>query len=513
MKNFLKRVPKSVYAGVVALALVAGVASQVLAGFGPNRPTRPWTPAENGFEYVTFNSFTGVPNGIGDEREFLKGVQVGRDGTWSDPVNGVEQGAEVEMKIYIHNNADPLLNDQPGNPGVAKNVNVKAVLPTGSAQSQQTTAYISASNAQPTQVFDTLDMTGANSGYFELAYVPGSAKMFDHENGQTSALSDSLVTTGVNIGDQKGCFKYVREVTFRVKVNMPRYQTQKTVRNFGEDSTKWRKVANTKIGDKVEWRIWFANSGKTRLNGVKIVDDLPPYVTVVPGSIKLYKGQNSMTVADTAIQKNGTQININAGDYLPGDDSYLVFATTINNDKKISCGAQQLANVAYTTPDGYGAINDSARVNVLNEKPCDDNKPSYVCESLSVEKLGGRKIRSTVKAPASNGAVVKVVTFNYGDGSTPKVTDKLVDEYEFKADGTYKITATVTFTVNGTDKQVTSEDCTSMVTFEGGKPVTPPVTPASSLPKTGAGSVIGIVTAVTVAGAVAHNVFSRRSVR
>lgn len=509
MKNVLKRMPKAAFAAVATLALVAGVASQAIAGFGPDRPTKQWTAAENGFDYVTFNSYTDVP-GVGDEREFFNGVQVGRDNTWSDPVVGVEQGAEVEMKIYVHNNADPLLNDAAGNPGVAKNVTVKAELPTGSAQAHQATATISADNAQPGSVFDTLDLTGANAGFFELDYVEGSAKMYNHENGQTTGLSDTLVTTGVNIGDQKGCFKYVREITFRVKVKMPRYQIQKNVRNHGEDVSRWRDVANTKIGEKVEWEIWFKNSGQTPLKGVKIVDNLPPYVTVVPGSIMLYKGQNSMNVPDTAIQNNGKQLNINVGDYNPGDDSYLVFATTTDNNEKIRCGVHQLQNVAYATPDDYGAINDSARINVVNEKPCDEpEKPSYVCESLTIEKLGGRKIRATVKAPASNGAQFKQVTFNYGDGSEPKTTTELVDEYEYKADGTFKITAETTFTVDGEDKTVTSEDCEAMITFKGGEIVPP--TP--ELPKTGAGSVIGLFAVITTAAAFAHNVLSRRTVR
>src|SRR5690606_9860166 len=106
---------------------------------------------------------------------------------------------------------------------------------------------------------------------------------------------------------------------------------QKAVRLKGEDNSKWRDAANAKIGDTVEWEIWFKNSGQTVLEDVTIVDDLPPYLTVVPGSIKLYKGPNSMTVPDDAIQKNGRQINVNTGDYNPGNDAYIRFATTIDN--------------------------------------------------------------------------------------------------------------------------------------------------------------------------------------
>lgn len=499
MKNLLKRMPKKVFGVVAVLAIAAGITSSALAGFGPNRETRDYSNNQGGFDHVTFNSFTNVPNGIGDERDFFRGHQVGTAGTWSDPVNGVTQTAEVEMHILVHNNANPALNES--GEGVAKNVNVRAVLPAGAKQSQQATAYISSSNAQPQQIFDTVDMTGAENGFFEVEYIPGSAKVYNHETKQTTVISDSLVTTGVNLGDQKGCVEFIREVTFRVKVKMPRYQTQKTARRTGEGSDKWREVVNANIGDKVDWRIWFKNSGQTQLNSVKIVDDLPPYVKVVPGSVKLYNGNypNGYTYPASAVQKDGKQINVDIGAYLPGGDAYVIFTTEIENAPAISCGIQQLANVAYATPQGYKHINDSARVTILNDKPCEG--PTFVCESLSVEKLGDRKVRATVKAPVSGNAKVKTVTFNYGDGSAAKVTDKLVDEYEYKTDGSFKITATVTFTVDGTDKVVTSENCTAMVSF--GKDV------PKELPKTGA-SLLGLVTATTVAGGFAHNFVARR---
>ncbi len=378
MKNILKRLPKKLYAAIATVGVLALVAPTAFAAFGPDRPTHKWTEAENGFDYVTFNSFTDVPLGIGDERDFYRGVQVGRDSVWSDPVANVENDAEVEMKIYVHNNANPNLNDAAGNPGIAKNVTVRAELPTGTAQSQQSTAYITADNAQPKQIYDTLDVTGANNMQFEMDYIEGSAKMYDHNTGQTTALNDSLVTTGVNIGDQKGCFQYLREITFRVKIKKPRYMTQKTARLNGEGSDKWREVVNAKIGDKVDWRIWFKNAGSTRLANVKVVDTLPSHVSVVPGSIKLYNGNhpNGYTYTDDAVQMGGKQINVDIGNYAAGADAYLVFTTTSNDAEILRCGNHQIANIAYTTPEGFGAIGDDARVNVIGKdsKECAEKK-------------------------------------------------------------------------------------------------------------------------------------------
>ncbi len=105
--------------------------------------------------------------------------------------------------------------------------------------------------------------------------------------GQTTPISDSIVTSGVNLPDQKGCFEYVREITFRVKVQKPGYQVRKSARLAGEGADKWRETVNAKRGDKVEWRIFFQNIGSTQLNNVKIVDDVPPHMTVVPGSVEV----------------------------------------------------------------------------------------------------------------------------------------------------------------------------------------------------------------------------------
>lgn len=371
MKHLVFGLAKKLAVLAASVAIVAGVATPALAAFGPDRPTKAWNPTVSGFDHVTFNSFTGVGNGVGDERDFFRGVQVGRDSVWSDPVNNVTQGAEVEGKIYIHNNADATLNDQSGNPGVAKNVTVKVALPTGSAQTQDATAYISADNAQPKQIFDTLTMTGANNGFFELAYVPGSAQL--HKDGATTALSDNLVTTGVNIGDQKGCFSFVQEVTFKMKVNMPRYTISKQVTTPG--STDWKETMTANPGDTVSWLVTFKNTGETELKSVKIVDEVPANLTVVPGTVKLVNGNypNGYVYPDSAIQANGRQVNVDIGNYKPGILAYVTFRTKIADANALECGANNIVNKAFSTPQGYGAIWDTASVTV--NKTCVNTPP------------------------------------------------------------------------------------------------------------------------------------------
>ena len=498
---------KRVAAGLTAVLLVAGISGTTLAGFGPNRPTKAWSAGVSGFDHVTFNSFTGVGNGIGDERDFMRGVQVGRDSVWSDPVANVDQGAEIEAKIYIHNGADASLNTVPdgqgGFKGIAKDVKVRVAIPTGAKQSQDATGYISAANASPVEIFDTLTMTGANNGFFELEYVPGSAKL--HKNGATSALSDSLVTTGVTVGDINGCFEFVQEVTYRMKVKMPRYTITKQTALPGE--TNWRESTTVKPGETMSWLITFTNTGKTALTNVKIVDEVPVGLTVVPGSVKLVNGNypNGYVYPASAIQANGRHVNVDIGNYNPGILAYVTFRTTANRlSGNARCESHTLTNKAFATPTGYGAIWDTAQTTVTGED-CQD-APSYRCDLLNITRGANRTVTiSEFKTTATNGATFKDVTINWGDKETSLFTNPVGKNHQYKNDGTYTIVATARFTVDGQDKTATSSACTEQVTFSP-KPTTP--TP-SKLPNTGAGEVVSLFGATTALGAVAHSLRRR----
>lgn len=499
MKNIFRNIPKRVFAAVTAVVLVAGMTASTLAGFGPDRPTKVWTPTVEGFDHVTFNSFTNVGNGVGDERDFMRGVQVSRDSVWADPVAGVTQDAEVEAKIYIHNNADASLNEAPGNPGIAKNVKVRVALPTGTKQSQDATAYISADNAQPGEIFDTLTMTGANNGFFELDYVEGSAKL--HNGGTTTALSDALVTDGVNIGNINGCFEFVQEITYRVKIKMPRYKVAKQVRLEGQTINDWKESIDLKKDQTSEWKIEFDNTGRTLLNDVVILDQVPVGLNVVPGSVRMIDGNfpNGFVFGPEAVQNNGRQINVLIGNVNPGINSIVTFKAKVD-ESKLECGKQTLVNTAYATPKGYGTIKDEANV-VVDGKVCEG--PSYRCDTLKAVALGGRKYRFDTTATGVNGATVKTYTYNFGDGSQQLVTDKNSVEHTYNRDGTFNASVKVTFKVDGQDKVAEGAGCTVPVTVTT-------TTPPTSIPDTGAGGMVGLFSIVTVAGALLHRVVTAR---
>lgn len=472
MKRIFSYLPKKLMAVFIAFAMMVGVGVAVQATFGPDRPTFTW---ERPASYVTFNSMTNNPV-VGDERTFMKGAKPGA-ASFTDPVTGVVDGEEVTVQMYVHNNAAANLNLK------ATNTTVKVALPTGSKQIQQLTGYISADNANPKTVTDTLDISASNNGYMEIAYVPGSASYKNNKG--TFKLADSIVTTGAQIGyDQMngvvpGCEEFSGWVTLRIKVNMPRYVVQKSARLAGEGADRWRESVNAKIGDTIEWRIEVRNIGSTTLNNIIVLDELPPYMTVEAGSVKLinanYPSTNPYVYPASAIQqKNGLYyVNVDTGSYLPNSNGFVRFSSKIVNDPKISCDNQKLTNKAYATPKGYGTVSSYAYVIVVNDKPCTEpEKPVYSCDALSVNVIGDRKISATVTYTAKGGATFNNATFDFGD-SQKETTKNTTVEHTYSKIGTYTVKVVPTFMVDG--KVVTAAEnaaCSKQVTFDS-KPQPP----------------------------------------
>jgi hypothetical protein len=111
-----------------------------------------------------------------------------------------------------------------------------------------------------------------------------------------------------------------------------------------------------------------------------------------------------------------------------------------------------------------------------------------------------------LKYTIKNGAAFKNVSYDFGDGTSPTLTDKTSGiNHTYARDGEYTIKATVSFTVGN---EVKTAVCTAKVNYQGGTPVTP-ATP-TQLVNTGAGEVFGLFAVVTAAGAVAHRIVLAR---
>lgn len=506
--KFLKN-KKALLIGAVFAVTFVTIAGVGVAQFGPDRPTKAYTQGTPGFDHVTFDSFTGVPN-IGDERDFFTGKIATAPNGFYDPMNQVRDGNEILMRVYVHNNADSSLNAS--GKGVAKNTRVRVEVPSMLAQAQQAKAYISADNAQPQQVYDSLDV---NANYpFKMDYVAGSATI--KTNFMDKPISDDVVRGGVLIGDNAldgelpGCFEYVALVTFKVKINAPNYNLQKTVRLDGENSSQWKEVANTKPGSTVEWKLNFTNTGATTLNDVAISDRLPAKTTLVPGSTKIYNSvfPNGTPANTDAVSANG----INVGNYNPKSNAIVTFKTKIAEKDQFECGSTTLLNSGFAKPSGQGTVTDTANV-VVTRDDCKPENPQYSCDLLQTQIVSGRQVKFTTTASANGGATIKRYIYNFGDGTEVLKTDQASVDHTYAKDGQYASRVQVEVDVNGQTKVAESDKCAAAVSFN--TPTIPPTTPGqpgttTSLPNTGAGDIVAIFLAVTVSSTVAYAVVARR---
>lgn len=225
MKAIKKLRNKFAATGVLAVAMLVIPAATVFAGFTPSgRPTFQCITPTNcpGANYVTFNSFTNAPN-YGDERAFFDGRDANSSG-YQDKINGLKDGQKLVLRVYIHNNANPNAIGEVA--ATAHNTELTVLLPKNEAKSNSALAQISASNANPGSVGDSVDFS-SNSAFTMEFDKSAPVQVTYRPNGQggyvTSALHSANFTSNqtlhANLGDFKGCFNYAELITMTVVVH------------------------------------------------------------------------------------------------------------------------------------------------------------------------------------------------------------------------------------------------------------------------------------------------------
>lgn len=216
---------------VPVIALSIAVPATTFAGFYPaNRQTYTCEAQQpdgsipcEGADHVVFNSFTNNPV-VGDERPFFAGSLNGA--SVQDRIK-VKDGDIITLRAYVHNNADPNKTGVAGS--VARNVKMKVLIPTASQADQNLVSFLSADNASPNTVNDTMSLYADKA--MTLEYVKGST-VFQHKmdgvNQTSDAISDTIVGDGASLGDILGCFQYSGYVTLQVKVHIPTTPTPPT---------------------------------------------------------------------------------------------------------------------------------------------------------------------------------------------------------------------------------------------------------------------------------------------
>lgn len=144
--------------------------------------------------------------------------------------------------------------------------------------------------------------------------------------------------------------------------------------------------------------------------------------------------------------------------------------------------------------------------------------PIYRCESFTLNKnkvLIGERFTATARITAKDGATFKMATFTFGDEATDQ--DKMVTndikngvvtvDHSYSKTGNYGPRVSLVFDVNGETKTVEDPACVAQIT------VSKTEVKGVKLPDTGAGSIVGIMGAVTAAGATLHRRFTLKRSR
>jgi uncharacterized repeat protein (TIGR01451 family) len=365
--RYLRYVPKR-FALVLSVVLATTTVATTLA-WGPSRQT--FTTAHPA-DHIVFNSITDNPS-VGDERDFVvvKEADNQNAGGWTNSINAVA-GKEYLIRVYVHNNAADQLKLK------AQNTRVSVALPTNTGKNIAFSGFVTADNASPKQVWD--DAAFTSSSDFNIAYIPGSARLYNNVTGQAGrAVSDSIVTSaGAQVGYDSnngvvpGCYQYASYVTLKVKVQGPvtsNFEVTKSVRKAGEQT--WSENVNAKAGETVQYRIKYTNKGTAQADNVTAKDTLPSGVSYVKGSTKLYLGSDPNTARP--VSDSLTTSGINIGSYAPGGMAMVIFDATVNqNDALPVCGTNTLRNVATVTVGGTSKEDDAT---VTAEKVCTTPQP------------------------------------------------------------------------------------------------------------------------------------------
>lgn len=362
------------------------------AGYAPERQTYTYGPDFKGADHVQFNSIVNNPS-YGDERYFFTGRDNAiQSGGWSDPVNNVQPGKEYLLRIFVHNNANQGLNAS--GKGVAKDTKVKVTLPTEVGTNLVATAAISASNATPGTVTDTLNFKSASG--VKLTYVPGSAEI-DTAYKQGVKLSDSIVTSGATVGSEaingiwKGCFGYAGFVYLRVKATAPAPEKPSV------SIVKTASSTNVAPGDKVNYTLTVTNNSKADAQNVTVRDALPTGVTV-SGVTKAVNGGAAEGVANYQQLFSNTGLNI--GTVKAGKNAVIVVSAMVNSDATGKDCAINLQNTAYVHATNVAETSSSVTVKVSKtcETPTTPTLPDTGAEGAAAAALGTTGIGAGVQA-------------------------------------------------------------------------------------------------------------------
>lgn len=342
---------------LIAVAALVAVGSflpaSVALAWGPERATY---TMEKPADHVTFNSITNN-NTVGDERNFVHVKEAGAE-KYSDSVS-VVPGKEYVVYITYHNDAASNLNAS--GKGIATGTRLRTQFPTmiTPANNGQISAVISATNADPKEVWDEAYMTTTYDKVL-LHYKRGSAVIHNGWASNGQVLSEQMFgENGTYLGVDElngllpGCAEFGGYITYTLVAEDIGAEVSKLV---SKDGTNFYENVSVKRGDEVTFEVNFKNSGTKDLTNVTFHDVFPEGLELVEGTTYLYNNShpNGERLSDL-INKNG----YDTGAY--GTDGYarIVYKAKVSNTAK--CG--NLVNKMFVDHDN-GEVSDGATVSV-----------------------------------------------------------------------------------------------------------------------------------------------------
>jgi uncharacterized repeat protein (TIGR01451 family) len=234
---------------------------------------------------------------------------------------------------------------------VANNLTVKVALPAAAGQNQTVTSTVSSDNSNTSVSTANITLSVPQAS---LEYIPGTAtwrhNVGDNTNVnyQTTKISDSVMTSGVNLGNLNPCTNFESTIVVQARVIAPIASIQKLVKVDGSNAAY--AASNTaNPGDTLDYLLKVANQGNTTLQGVAVGDNLPPYETYVAGSTVLVDSNTGS--AGKKLVDGITTGGVNIDDMAPGGQELIYFKVKVSNT--LPCGTNALQNVGIVRAKGF----------------------------------------------------------------------------------------------------------------------------------------------------------------
>ncbi len=224
-KEYRRYIIMNKFTQIIKSFAITAVMAGVFVGLGGHASARTLYSGNGNATSKTpvFNEFYGVPNGVGDEADFVRvKPQAGGNDAYVNNLNTTcNTGDEYTVRTYIHNGASPDYNDNGAGSAVAHNVVVAMTAPLDQTNSNFTfSSKVTSSNSA--SVSDSASL-GCGSD-FKLSLVPQSVQTYSKTLGFNTEL-DSSVNGTLKIGsrahgsgDQWACWDDRIIVVYTVKV-------------------------------------------------------------------------------------------------------------------------------------------------------------------------------------------------------------------------------------------------------------------------------------------------------